>query len=112
TDVLARLGGDEFVVFFPCSLSGDTLHQRFAALRAALQNRGLSVSIGVCRAPEDGNDYTSLYRCADAALLIAKQTGKNCFQCFDEISTADSSRLATLLGSDSFAAPSGGGDRP
>ncbi|MEG0780489.1 MAG: EAL domain-containing protein, partial [Oscillospiraceae bacterium] len=88
TDVLARLGGDEFVVFFPCSLSGDTLRQRFAALRATLQIRGLSVSIGVCHAPEDGCDYAALYRSADAALLVAKQRGKNCFQCFDAIEDA------------------------
>ncbi|MEG0780965.1 MAG: GGDEF domain-containing protein, partial [Oscillospiraceae bacterium] len=109
SDMLARMGGDEFAVFFPGALSEDTLRQRFAALQAALQVKGLSVSIGVCHAPEDGSDYASLYRCADTALLLAKQTGKDRVQCFAAIDGADSARLKPLLRGDPFAGLHGGG---
>ncbi|HIS44845.1 MAG TPA: GGDEF domain-containing protein [Candidatus Scatomorpha merdigallinarum] len=84
-DICGRVGGDEFVVFLP------ELHGREQAIYCAerlcesiagIGRRGefnISCSIGVAYAPEDGTDYASLSRCADARAYAAKARGKNCY---------------------------------
>lgn len=82
--ILGRIGGDEFVAFIPIP---DTrwVESKARELSAALnfncvreeKEWKLSSSIGVSIAPEDGNDFKTLYEKADAALYRTKQRGKN-----------------------------------
>jgi diguanylate cyclase (GGDEF)-like protein len=83
SDVLARLGGDEFVVLIP--FEGDPEVALVAARRVAdslqppMTRNGVDLpvrgSIGVAIYPPHGRDYTTLMRCADAAMYVAKRNG-------------------------------------
>lgn len=83
-DTVARLGGDEFVV-----LQSGLRHEDEAKMLARRIVRqlsrpydiddsitGVSVSVGVATAPQQGVDLEQLLACADAALLRAKASGK------------------------------------
>lgn len=87
-DTVARLGADEFLVVCEGegagdpSGSADALAQRIweafqKPFHLAGQEVFLTVSIGVARPPEDGEDVTSLLRSAEAAMREAKQAGRN-----------------------------------
>ena len=77
-DLVARYGGDEFVVVIPEMDVREAF--RFAErLRHQIARSGLcNVSIGVCAS--QGSQFTGdeLLGQADAALLAAKQAGRNC----------------------------------
>lgn len=79
-----RVSGDEFAAVMP----GYSLEQAFLrmeALRAAVESAGfnvpdareLTVTIGVAQYPRDARDAGGLLKSADAALLTAKETGRN-----------------------------------
>jgi diguanylate cyclase (GGDEF)-like protein len=82
-----RISGDEFAV----ALIGVTLEQAFlrmdklrarvaeqAAQRMDLPNhQEVTVTIGVAQYPRDARDIPGLYRAADAALMSAKEQGRN-----------------------------------
>ncbi|MBC7982418.1 MAG: EAL domain-containing protein [Candidatus Obscuribacterales bacterium] len=84
-DGLARLGGDEFGLL-AVNLSHPAEAERLAErLRTAIerpfrlagQNVFITASIGVSSFPNDGQDFESLLRAADAAVYRAKQLGRN-----------------------------------
>jgi diguanylate cyclase (GGDEF)-like protein len=86
-DVLGRLGGDEFIIFYQGFQNMESLVERCRNINAKteyvlndmLGNAAtipLSISIGVARAPEDGEDFNTLYMNADKALYHVKQNGK------------------------------------
>ncbi len=87
-DTLARIGGDDFVVVLSDLaspqdvplLADRILHH--IALPIPLQDReiSLSASIGVSLYPQDGDDYDTLLRNADAAMYRAKEAGGNTFR--------------------------------
>lgn len=86
SDVVGRLGGDEFVVFIPNKIEKNILQVKLDSVmketREAFekyQKYGLGVSIGVGKidAEKGITDYSALYECADSALYVAKQMGKN-----------------------------------
>ena len=82
---IGRLSGDEFVILFKHALSKDMMLEaiRNNASRMAKtfmldeDNYYVSVSAGVSFYPEDAKNYQNLLQCADMALNIAKQKGKN-----------------------------------
>ncbi|ANG61431.1 hypothetical protein A8C75_02400 [Marinobacterium aestuarii] len=88
--MLCRQGGDEFAVLLPDEAS----MLRVAALVQALlvqiaqpvtqqgQELVVTPSIGVAVYPQDGSDYSTLLRNADAALSFAKVQGRNQYQFF------------------------------
>ncbi|MHB0968950.1 MAG: two-component system response regulator [Thermoanaerobaculia bacterium] len=87
-DTIARIGGDEFVVVLS-DLDGLEEVPRIAngILRAIdrplnVGDREINVtaSIGVSVFPEDGDDYETLLRSADAAMYSAKQAGRDTFR--------------------------------
>ena len=86
-DVLCRIGGDEFMVFLKNMSTKAQICESAAAIvtqvREKTEELGIevntSVSIGIAQAPEDGNDFTTLYSCADKALYHVKRNGKNFF---------------------------------
>ena len=86
-DVLCRIGGDEFMIFLKGLKTKSQIRERAAVIvdnvRTNTENLGIevntSVSIGIAQAPEDGNDFMTLYSCADKALYHVKRNGKNFF---------------------------------
>lgn len=91
-DMLARFGGDEFVVLLNGLKSQDEgtelLSQLLLQLKQPLQldeySLQLSGSIGVTFYPQrQPLEADQLLRQADQAMYLAKQGGKNRYQCFD-----------------------------
>ena len=84
-DIICRFGGEEFVIVMPgISLPiaierGNTLRGLFENLRIPYANQHLqaTLSIGVAAFPESGEVGDELLNCADQALYVAKQNGRN-----------------------------------
>lgn len=90
SDIVGRVGGDELVVFLR-GLNDRQAAERKAekicqALRmsfsAGTQQCGISCSLGIAFAPEDGSSFEDLYSKADHALYCAKRMGKNQYMVF------------------------------
>ncbi|MDP3585045.1 MAG: EAL domain-containing protein [Thiobacillus sp.] len=87
-DTLARLGGDEFAVLLPTLVSrSDVEHicrKVIQVLSKPVYVKGheiyISVSIGACVAPEDGDMIDSLIRQAEIAMYQAKSQGRSRLQ--------------------------------
>ncbi|EWH01597.1 diguanylate cyclase [Halomonas sp. BC04] len=86
--VVGRLGGDEFLVIRTTTF--DDHDKWVAGLREHLgepfemdhRSLRLGLSIGSCRAPEDGNDSGVLFQRLESALYSAKRHGRNVSQRF------------------------------
>lgn len=95
SDVVGRIGGDEFTIFLKNISSREEAAQKAAQLLELFQDTfkhgkcpiKVTCSAGIALFPEDGNDFQSLYRCADQALYQAKSKGKNRFVMFDRANT-------------------------
>jgi diguanylate cyclase (GGDEF)-like protein/PAS domain S-box-containing protein len=92
SDTVARLGGDEFtVILYPV---GDIDQIALVASKILLtldQPFGLEghtihsgASIGISVFPNDGDNYETLLRNADAAMYRAKESGRNNYQFYSE----------------------------
>lgn len=81
TEIIGRMGGDEFALFIPYTLNKEDLEMKIRKLCHALdfkvEKTEISCSVGICRSPENGQDFECLYENADIALLHAKQNGKS-----------------------------------
>jgi diguanylate cyclase (GGDEF)-like protein len=90
TDMLARLGGDEFVIV--AEEFDSALHLKDLAERVLARMREpflidsneyhLGTSIGISVFPHDATDGATLLRCADSAMYLAKELGRNNYQFF------------------------------
>jgi len=77
-ELVARYGGDEFVIIVPDVTAEDALLLA-ERLRQQVARVGLcTVSIGISMANGRGAGAKELLDLADAALLTAKQSGRNC----------------------------------
>jgi diguanylate cyclase (GGDEF)-like protein len=80
TDAVGRLGGEEFVLILPGvdAEGAEDCAERARAAIAELTVRGkpLESSAGVAAAPADGTDATVLLENGDAALYLAKHSGR------------------------------------
>ena len=85
SDTVARIGGDEFAVVLPDIDSPDDALAAAKALLGALATpfrlpqgeAQISASIGVALFPRHAQTAELLTQCADAAMYLAKNTGKN-----------------------------------
>lgn len=87
-DFVARLGGDEFAVLTTTPAGrghevSEILAQRIrnALLIPIPTARGtipVSATLGVAASPGDATDEQALLRCADCAMYVAKERGRNC----------------------------------
>ena len=83
-DTVARLGGDEFAVLLPAAGSAAGAAVMAEKILTALerpfviegQSLEVSASIGIALCPQDGDDWTTLLRCADVAMYAAKQSSE------------------------------------
>ncbi|MCM2314301.1 MAG: diguanylate cyclase, partial [Thermoanaerobaculia bacterium] len=87
-NTLARLGGDEFVVVLSDLenlksvplVASQILRAIDQPVPVANREFQVTASIGVSVFPQDGDDYDTLLRNADAAMYRAKQAGRNTFR--------------------------------
>jgi diguanylate cyclase (GGDEF)-like protein/PAS domain S-box-containing protein len=89
TDTVARLGGDEFVFIYTCAQDKEisTTEQVMSRLYQSFQTQvdlgevmyTIRSSMGVSFFPKHATDTASLFECADEALYLAKERGKNTF---------------------------------
>lgn len=94
-DTLGRISGDEFVLLLVDADTTDAAiltESALAALREPVSLAGVSLvmtaSAGIAMYPADGTDYAALLRGADAAMYLAKQSGRNTARFFAEESQA------------------------
>jgi diguanylate cyclase (GGDEF)-like protein len=81
TDLIARLGGDEFAIVLPATDAGGAVHAARTLIGALdfpilVDGHAFSIggSIGIALTPEHGFDVTTLLRCADVAMYVAKRS--------------------------------------
>ncbi len=117
-DTVGRLSGNEFG-FVMANLSHErdalALAQRILDAIAApfnidSQSLAITASIGISVFPKNGEDGEAMLKCADAALLRAKQGGRNTFRFYSPEMDADAARRLTIetamrdaLGCDQFS---------
>ncbi len=86
TDIVGRIGGDEFTVFMRDIGSREKACERIEALVEKVRRmeiaeipNGVTISIGVAFAFEDGDCFMDLYKAADVQLYQTKHEGGNGF---------------------------------
>ena len=88
SDTVARVGGDEFTVIL-CNVRTPTSVNRVAKIIGeaiarpfTLNGRDCSVtvSIGIAFYPDNGRTAEQLVKFSDAAMYLAKHSGKNCYR--------------------------------
>lgn len=85
SDTVARIGGDEFVVLLPNIVTENAALGVADKIRNALRlpfhieslSLEISSSIGIALYPEHGQDWESLSKNADAAMYLAKTSGRD-----------------------------------
>lgn len=96
-DIAARVGGDEFLIFAQSREDAQAQVSRiFQALSGVYQQFPITVSMGVALYPEISGGYETLFHCADQALYLAKQQGRNRFCLYDKSIQGFSSVLSPM----------------
>jgi diguanylate cyclase (GGDEF)-like protein len=81
-DIVCRTGGEEFAVILPGAEAEEAVaaaHRLVAAVRDGHigPEGGLTASVGLAVAPDEGDTVAALFRAADDRLLAAKAGGKD-----------------------------------
>jgi diguanylate cyclase (GGDEF)-like protein/PAS domain S-box-containing protein len=85
SDWIARLGGDEFVLLLNdvsdtaaiTTVTNKIRERMLEPVKLSNVEVRVTASLGVALFPDDGDDATTLLRCADSALYHAKAEGRN-----------------------------------
>ena len=87
-DTVSRLGGDEFIMVLKEADANGAIRVANKLLEIIAQpyligqyELILTPSIGIALYPNDGEDFDTLFKCADVAMYRAKQSGRNNY-CF------------------------------
>ena len=108
TDTLSRQGGDEFLIFLSdvhdqesISHTAEKLLERISApFEHEGQQLSISSSIGIAIYPDDGHDFDTLLKLADAAMYQAKSAGRNTYRYYTQqmnIDAMESLRIRNSL---------------
>jgi diguanylate cyclase (GGDEF)-like protein/PAS domain S-box-containing protein len=95
-DTVARVGGDEFLIVLASlqeSKYAATAAERIIASMSrqfSIQGHSFNVScsIGISVFPKNGTDAETLIKNADAAMYVAKESGRNTFRFFTDVMNA------------------------
>lgn len=109
SDTVARLGGDEFTIILPdlnhggeAEIIAKKIFTEFSRPSLIENNEiYISGSIGISVFPEDGEQADTLFKHADSAMYLAKESGRNCYQFFTKALKSKAERkflLITYLG--------------
>ena len=87
SDIKARLGGDEFVIFMPNYFKKEIINAKIENFLDVVRRElseyyvkyKLSVSVGIAYMGPECDNFEDLYKCADAAMYVAKRHGKDGF---------------------------------
>ena len=90
SDTIARLGGDEFIVVLGSIRDADGVVEVAEKILTAVAQPVMlgerevasSLSIGIALYPDDGDDFDTLLKKADAAMYHAKQGGRSAYRFF------------------------------
>jgi diguanylate cyclase (GGDEF)-like protein/PAS domain S-box-containing protein len=117
TDTVSRQGGDEFLVLLTDIHDTDDIASIAEKMMQTLgdpclvggQEMSISCSVGLAVYPEDGTDFDTLVKNADAAMYHAKESGRNTFRYYslqmneDAVARLDiQNRLHRALDRDEF----------
>lgn len=92
-DIVGRIGGDEFLVYTEGQQNESTIAiiagkicSAFLQNHANEKNEGYTVSssVGIAVFPKDGENFETLFKCADIALYTTKARGKNGYSFYNE----------------------------
>ena len=91
-DSVARLGGDEFLIVLAALQKSEDAATAAERIITAMSKQfsiqghsfGVSCSIGISLFPKDGTDVETLIKNADAAMYVAKESGRGTFRFFTE----------------------------
>lgn len=108
TDTLSRQGGDEFLIFLSdvreqesISHTAEKILDKISApIEFHGQQLSTSSSIGIAIYPDDGKDFDTLLKRADAAMYQAKSAGRNTYRYYTEqmnIDAMESLRIRNSL---------------
>lgn len=92
SDIVARMGGDEFTIHLGGECSEDDARAISSNIIASISKpfklvegtANVSASVGVSMYPNDAEDIETLIRNADAAMYLAKKSGKNAYKFFKD----------------------------
>ena len=95
SDIVGRMGGDEFIVFCRDIRDEALIAEKSRVINVSIfasakefmgedMNIPLGASIGAVAVPDEGTDFTGLYKKADKALYSVKQNGKHGYALFHE----------------------------
>nr|WP_296483007.1 EAL domain-containing protein [Rhodoferax sp.] len=103
-DSLSRLGGDEFILLLPDTDEAGASRVAAKLIAAVAQPCQIehneltsTVSIGIALYPNDGHDFETLSKNADAAMYRVKQTSRNDFRFFTQEMQTHSARTLQLV---------------
>jgi diguanylate cyclase (GGDEF)-like protein/PAS domain S-box-containing protein len=102
-DTVARLGGDEFTLLLPNTDASGAVrvaekvsHACILPFHVGQHELTVTLSVGIARYPDDGQDLDTLSRYADAAMYHAKAEGRNNYRFFTKEIQAQSDRALLL----------------
>ena len=90
-DIPARYGGEEFTVILPetaalnAVIIAERLRQRISEIEVKVDDNIIlrpTVSIGIAEYPNAADGIKELIDCADKALYVSKENGKNCIHLY------------------------------
>jgi len=103
-DTLSRLGGDEFILLLPDATEEGAREVAMKLIEAAAQPYQIdqyelinTISIGITIYPQDGADFETLSKNADAAMYRVKRAARNDLCFFTEEMQANSVRSLQLV---------------
>jgi diguanylate cyclase (GGDEF)-like protein len=103
-DTISRKGGDEFIIQLPAvadlNVAEGIADGILSAFAEPLDVGGtavtISFSIGISLSPDDGDDFDSIVKCANAAAHEAKESGRNTYRFFTETMNVDAMKNMQL----------------